>query len=98
MAITRKIQKIGNSRGVILTTDMLAHLGVEDEVEVTYETGRLVLTAPSGNAKLRPGPNLQSKAEAMRSTFAQYDTTLQRLAGVPNPDAADRASREIAGS
>jgi antitoxin component of MazEF toxin-antitoxin module len=83
VAITRRIQKVGNSKGLILTNEMLAHLGVEDQVTVTYETGRLVLTAPEPGAKLAPGRNRQSKAEALRSTFDQYDEALQRLADVP---------------
>jgi len=55
---------------------------------VTYETGRIVLSAPTPGAMLTPGRNGQSKAEALRSTFEQYDDTLQRLAGVPAPEAS----------
>lgn len=88
MPVTRRIQKVGNSRGLILTSDMLAHLGVEDHVIVTYETGRLVLSAPAPDSKLAPGRNRQSKAEAMRATFEQYEDTLQRLADVPIPEAS----------
>lgn len=88
MPSTRRIQRIGNSRGVILTTEMLEHLGVEDQVEVTFETGRLVLTAPSPEARLRPGPNRQSATEAMRATFAQYEDAMQQLADVPRPYAS----------
>src|SRR4051794_10391359 len=93
MSLTRRIQKVGNSRGVILTSDMLAHLGVEDLVEVTFETGRLVLTAPPQDAKRRPGPRRQSKKEAMRATFDQYESALQQLADVPGADATASASR-----
>lgn len=91
MPVTRRIQKLGNSRGVILTNEMLAHLGVEDQVVITYETGRIVLTAPDSGSRLVPGRNRQSKADAMRSTFAQYEETLQRLADVPgSEDSQDR--------
>ena len=79
MPITRRIQKIGNSKGLILTSEMLAHLGVEDQVAVTYEAGRLVLSAPAPGAKLTPGRNRQSKEDAMRSTFSQYESALRRL-------------------
>lgn len=83
MPITRRIQKIGNSRGVILTGDMLAHLGVEDQVAITFEAGRIVLSAPPPGTRLAPGRNRQSKADAVRSTFTQYEGALQRLAEVP---------------
>lgn len=86
MPITRKIQKIGNSKGVILTGDMLAHLGVEDQVAITFETGRLVLSAPGSHAQLTPGRNRQSKEEAMCSTFEQYGEALQRLAEPPDSE------------
>ena len=86
MPITRRIQRIGNSKGIILTSEMLAHLGVEDQVTVTYETGRIVLSAPTQGAKLTPGRNRQRKDDAMHSTFAQYDGALQRLAEAPGSE------------
>jgi hypothetical protein len=70
---------------MILTSEMLAHLGVEDHVTVTYETGRIVLSAPAPGAKLAPGRNRQTREEAMRSPFAQYEA-LQRLAEVPDSE------------
>ena len=94
MAITRKIQKLGNSKGLILTNEMLAHLGVEDRVTVTYETGRIVLTAPAPDAKLTPGRNRQSREEAMHSTLSQYEDALQRLADVPTPARRDATDGE----
>jgi antitoxin component of MazEF toxin-antitoxin module len=86
MPIIRRIQKIGNSKGVILTGDMLAHLGVEDLVAVTYEADRIVLSAPTPGAKLTPGRNRQSREDAMRSTFSQYEGALQRLADAPGSE------------
>lgn len=83
MPITRRIQKIGNSKGLILTAEMLAHLGVEDQVTVTYEANRIVLSAPTPGAKLMPGRNRQSREDAMRSTFSQYEEAMQRLADAP---------------
>ena len=41
----RQLQKIGNSKGVVLTRTMMDHLGVDKEVEVTMEDGRIILTA-----------------------------------------------------
>ena len=72
--MTRQIQKIGNSKGVILTRTMMEHLGVDQAIEVTMEEGRIVLTAPQG------APRRQSFEEARNATFAQYDNALQRLA------------------
>ena len=78
--LTRKLQKIGNSKGIILTNDMLAHLGLEDRVVITFQEDSIVLRAPASESKLTPGRNRQSKEDAMRSTFEQYDVALQRLA------------------
>jgi len=72
--MTRQIQKVGNSRGIVLTRTMLEHLGVSNEIEVTMEEGRIILSAPKGT------PRRQSFEEAKNSTFAQYDSAMQRLA------------------
>jgi antitoxin component of MazEF toxin-antitoxin module len=82
MAVVRTLQKIGNSRGVVLTKDMLAHLGVEDRVEIAFEKGQIILTAPSSSSRLTPGRNRQSFEAAKDATFAQYGPALQRLADV----------------
>ncbi|MFN3648820.1 MAG: hypothetical protein ACK47B_04490 [Armatimonadota bacterium] len=94
MSITRRIQKVGNSKGLILTSDMLAHLGVDDQVTITYETGRIVLSAPAAAARLAPGRNRQSKTEAMRATFDQYEDALQRMAEVPRGGLSMDAARD----
>jgi antitoxin component of MazEF toxin-antitoxin module len=73
--MTRRIQKIGNSRGLVLDRTMLEHLGVTTEVEVNMEQGRIILTAPQASSRQR-----QSFEDAKNSTFAQYDTAMQRLA------------------
>ena len=85
MPVTRRIQKIGNSKGIILTAEMLAHLGVEDQVTVTFETDRIALSAPAPGAKLSPGRRRQSNEDAMASTLSQYEGALQRLAEAPEP-------------
>ena len=72
----KTLQKIGNSKGIVLTRDMLAHLGVTDAVDVVYETGRLVITAPKS-----PGLR-QSFEEALSATTGQYGDALRRLADV----------------
>lgn len=88
MPTTRRIQKIGNSRGLILTSEMMDHLGVLEQVSVTFETGRIVLTAPAPEARLVPGRRRQSRAEAVEATLAQYGEALQRLAGPPGKERA----------
>ena len=74
--MTRKIQKIGNSRGLVLTRTMLDHIGAGDNVDVAMEEGRIVITATRENSPRHK----QTFEEAKRATFAQYDETLQHLA------------------
>lgn len=73
--MTRTLQKIGNSKGIVLTRAMLDHLGVTDEVEILMEQGQIRITAPQGRA-----PRRQSFEEAKEATFVQYDDAMQRLA------------------
>lgn len=73
--MTRSLQKVGNSKGLVMTRTMLEHLGVTDAVEVLIEEGRIVITAPQG-----PAPRRQNFEEAKDSTFAQYDGAMRRLA------------------
>lgn len=73
--MTRSLQKVGNSKGLVMTRTMLEHLGVTDAVEVLIEEGRIVITAPQG-----PAPRRQSFEEAKEATFAQYDAAMRRLA------------------
>jgi antitoxin component of MazEF toxin-antitoxin module len=69
--MTRTIQKIGNSRGIILNRTMLEHLGATDAVELTLEEGRIVLTAPRRR---------QTFEEATEATFTEYDQAMKALA------------------
>ena len=68
----RKLQKIGNSRGIILDRTMREHIGVmdSDQVEVTLADNTIVIRAS----------RRQSFEDAMAATFNQYDGTLKRLA------------------
>ncbi len=78
--MTKTLETIGTSKGLLLTEDMLQHLGVADEVELTFEAGQIVLTAPHSGV---PAPGRRkSFEEAKNATFAQYDTAMQRLANV----------------
>lgn len=38
------LRKIGNSRGVILPAPLLAECKIRDEIDITVENGRLVIT------------------------------------------------------
>ena len=70
----RQLQKIGNSKGILLTRTMIEHLGIDQTVEITMEDGRIILSAPRVAT-----PRRQSFEEARNATFAQYDDALQRL-------------------
>ncbi len=70
----RQLQKIGNSKGVVLTRTMIDHLGVDKEVEITIEEGRIVLTAPQKES------HRQNFEEAKSAIFSQHGEALQRLA------------------
>ena len=74
--MTRTLQRIGNSRGLVITRTMMDHLGVTDSVEVTMEEGRIVISPPKGVSPR----GRQSFKEAMESTFSQYDSAIARLA------------------
>lgn len=41
------IRRIGNSKGMIIPTPLLAQIGLEDEAEVSVEHGALVVRAPA---------------------------------------------------
>lgn len=40
------IQKIGNSRGIVLPKPAIAQLGLEDSVDLVVESDRIVITRP----------------------------------------------------
>jgi len=82
MATTRNVQKIGNSKGLILTSE-LQLIGADGQVEIEVHGDRIVIKATK-NPRLTPGPNRQTRDEATRSTFAEYGTTLKRLGETPD--------------
>ena len=45
--MTLRIEEIGDKTGVVLTREMLAHLGVSDTVDVAIEQNRIVISAPT---------------------------------------------------
>lgn len=74
----KQLQKIGNSKGVVLTRTMMEHLGIEgDEVEITLEEGCIILSVPASSSVPRRRQTFQ---EAKDATFAQYGDALQQLA------------------
>ncbi len=73
--MTRTLQKIGNSKGLVLTKTMLDHLGVTDTVEVQLIDKQIVLTAPAA-------PEDEDRAvyeKAKRDTVEQYAEAIRRL-------------------
>ncbi len=68
----REIKKSGNSMALILSKDMRDHLGlVNNEIEVIFEKGCLVLRAPHHESKVD---------SAVRETLAKYDQAFRNLA------------------
>ena len=56
------LRKIGNSKGMIFSSSLLAQAGLSDAAEVTIEDGAIVLRAPS--ISVRAGWAKASKAIA----------------------------------
>jgi antitoxin component of MazEF toxin-antitoxin module len=77
--MVRRLQKIGTSRGVILTREMIEHLGVQDAIEINLEEGRIVLTAPPSVVRLIRRKT--SAREAAREVIETYRSALRTLAG-----------------
>lgn len=75
----RNLQKHGNSRAIILTQDMLSHLGAQEVIDIAFEAGKLVITAPE-RGTIAPRRRRQSFREATEATMNQYDTALANLA------------------
>ena len=77
--MVRMLQKIGTSRGVILTRDMIEHLGLDDSVEISLEEGRIVITAPAHDAQ--PARKRLTVDEAALKGIEKYRKALDVLAG-----------------
>jgi antitoxin component of MazEF toxin-antitoxin module len=74
MALIKKLTKIGNSWGVILPTDLLKVVGIEDssEVEISVKENQIVL---------RPTSLKDRKVmKAFMKVLDQYDKTFEKLA------------------
>jgi hypothetical protein len=56
----RRLTRIGNSYGLVLSRDMLDHLGVDDQVDVKFLEGILSLTKPENND---PSSHLQGSED-----------------------------------
>jgi antitoxin component of MazEF toxin-antitoxin module len=69
--MTRQLTKSGNSIALVLSKDMRDHLGLEDnEIEVTFEKGSIVLRAPK---------TVLSVKEAVHETLQKYDEAYRNL-------------------
>jgi antitoxin component of MazEF toxin-antitoxin module len=78
----KQIQRVGNSNGVILTSELKAAGlgGLGDAVEVTVRGNEIVIRHAKLNAAQKPGKNRQTRRDALESTMNQYDDTMRRLA------------------
>jgi antitoxin MazE len=63
------IRRIGNSKGMIIPTAMLAQLGLDKEAEITVEDGALVIRPPAKRPR-------EGWAEASVSLAAAGDDAL----------------------
>lgn len=66
--ITKRIQKIGNSKGIIFSPEMRQHLGEPDVVEVVYLADGILIKKP------------MSVADAGARAMSKYPKTLKKLA------------------
>ena len=70
--MTRQLTKSGNSIALVLSKDMRDHLGlVDNEIEVFFEQGAIVLRAPR---------NMLSVKDAVHETLLKYDQAYRDLA------------------
>ncbi len=70
--ITKRVQKVGNSRGVILSPEMRQHLGDAEVVEIVY--------IPEGIIIKKAVPQPTSIEAVTAQVMSKYPTTLKRLA------------------
>jgi len=77
------IRRIGNSKGMIIPTALLAQLGLDTEAEVCVEGGALIVRAP---------------AKPVRSGWAEASKELSRLDddALLMPEFANAADAELA--
>jgi len=77
------IRRIGNSKGMIIPTPLLAQLGLDTEAEVSVEGGALIVRAP---------------AKPVRSGWAEASKELSRLDddALLMPEFANAADAELA--
>lgn len=76
--VLRNLIQTGNSKALILTKDMRDHLGIEDEVEVEFRRGSIVLRHPEvpdedadvSTKKLKPNKEKASKEKSSQDAGA----------------------------
>ncbi|MBM3820874.1 MAG: AbrB/MazE/SpoVT family DNA-binding domain-containing protein [Acidimicrobiia bacterium] len=75
MVLELKIRRIGNSVGVVLPKEALAHLNVEEGDSVC------VTEAPDGSLRLTPtNPEVARQLEAAQDVLRRYRNALRELA------------------
>lgn len=75
MVLELKVRKIGNSMGVVLPKEALAHLKVDEGDSVT------LTEAPDGSMRLTPGTaEVRRQLEAAQDIINRYRNTLRELA------------------
>ena len=68
--MVKKLVDNGNSKAVLMTKDMLEHLGIDEYIEIVYETGQIVLRRPKR----------LSFEEAKKAVHKKYGKALRNLA------------------
>lgn len=78
--VTRNVQRIGNSRGLILTSELRA-LGIDEAAEVSMTEDTILIRRANVAASTRPriARNRQTFEDATEATLSQYETALARL-------------------
>lgn len=74
MALVKKLTKIGNSTGIILPSDVLKLVGIDDDSEVQISTKDHQIILEPANLKDR------QVMETFLSVLEDYDDTLKKLA------------------
>jgi hypothetical protein len=70
--ITKRMQKVGNSRGVIFSSEMRQHLGNAEVVEIVY--------VPEGIIIKKAGSQPKTIEAVTARAMSKYPKTLKRLA------------------
>lgn len=75
--MVKTISKIGNSQGIMFDSALmeLAHLKAGDQVNIEVHEGGTITITP-----LRPRPSAEDISQVIKSTLADYSSTMKKLA------------------